>query len=192
MTKKIIIPIFLLVSLILIGAGCGKEDSEESEKEKDEEEKFKDYLNYENEQWEFEIKYPQDWEKQEETFDSGFTVGFLSPQENDDDLTRENVVVFASLPEQQNFDDLMAQAIEEIPKDSNANLIDYSRVIVSGYPAYKLNYSYLDYYSGKLLYLHYFINAGDKWYQVLYVALESTYSQYLPEAQTIIDSFVIK
>lgn len=187
-----IILVLILAALILIGVGYKKENSEKPEEEKDEEEKFEDYLNYRNEQWEFEIKYPKDWDKQEESLDIGFTVGFLTPQENLDDLTRENVVVFASMPEPQDFDDLMAQAIEEIPKDPNANLIDYSKVIVSGYPGYKLSYSYADYYSGKLQSLHYFINAGDKWYQVLYVALESTYSQYLPQAQIIIDSFVIK
>ncbi|MDP2910659.1 MAG: PsbP-related protein [bacterium] len=192
----LILPIILLLVLVLIGViigvGYKKENSEKSEEEKDEEEKFEDYLNYKNEEWEFEIKYPEGWEKQEESLDNGFTIGFAAPYKNADDPARENVIVFASMPEQQNFDDLMAQAIEEIPQDSNANLIDYSKVIISGYPGYKLNYSYLDYYSGKLLYLHYFINAGDKWYQALYVALESAYPQYLPQVQAMIDSFVIK
>lgn len=181
------------MGLILIGAECGKEESKKSEKEKDKkEDQYENFLTYESKEWKFEIKYPNDWEKQEESSDTNFTVGFLTPQENVDDSARENVVIFVSMPEPQNFDDLMAQAIEEIPQDSNANLMDYSKVMVSGYPGYKLNYSYTDYYNGKLLYLHYFINAGDKWYQMLYVALESTYSQYLAQAQTMINSFVIK
>lgn len=192
----LILPIILLLALVLIGViigvGYKKENSEKPKEEKDEEEKSENYLNYENEQWGFEIRYPEGWEKQEESLENGFTIGFVTPYENADDSARENVIVLASRPEQQNFDDLMAQAIEEIPKDPSANLIDYSKIIVSGYPGYKLNYSYLDYYSGKFLYLHYFINAGDKWYQVLYVALESTYPQYLPQVQTIVDSFVIK
>ena len=187
----LILPIILLLVLILIGIGYKGKDSEKP-KEEEKEEKSEDYSNYKNEQWEFEIKYPNDWGKQEETLDAGFAVSFLAPQETSDDLARENVTVLALMPEQQNFDELMARIIEEIPKDSNANLMDYSKVIVSGYPGYKLSYSYVDYYSGKLQSLHYFINAGDKWYQALYVALESAYSQYLPQAQIIIDSFVIK
>lgn len=193
---RLILPIVLLsvllLALVLIGVVYKKENSEKPEEEKNEEEKFEDYLNYENEQWGFEIKYPEGWEKQEESPENGFTIGFVTPYENADDFTKENIIVFASMPEQQNFDDLMVQAIEEIPKDPNANLIDYSKVTVSGYPGYKLNYSYFDYYSGKLIYLHYFINAGDKWYQVLYVALESTYPQYLSQVQAMIDSFAIK
>src|SRR4030042_2545737 len=193
---RLILPIILLLVLVLIGViiglGYKKENSEKPEEEKNEEEKFEDYSDYKNEQWEFEIKYPNDWGKQEETLDAGFAVSFLAPQETSDDLARENVTVLALMPEQQNFDELMARIIEEIPKDSNANLMGYSKVIVSGYPGNKLSFFYLDYYSGKLQSLHYFINAGDKWYQALYVALESTYSQYLPQAQIIIDSFVIK
>jgi len=187
----LIILVLISVVLILIGIGYKGKDSEKP-KEEEKEEKSEDYLDYKNEQWEFEIKYPNDWEKQEETLDAGFAVSFLAPQEISDDLAWENVTVLALMPGQQNFDELMDQIIEEIPKDSNANLMDYSKVIVSGYPGYKLSYSYVDYYSGKLQSLHYFINAGDKWYQALYVALESTYSQYLPQAQIIIDSFVIK
>jgi hypothetical protein len=188
----LIILVLILAVLVLIGVGYKKENSEKPEEEKNEEEKFEDYSDYKNEQWDFEIKYPNDWGKQEETLDAGFAVSFLAPQETSDDSAWENVTVLALMPEQQNFDELMAQTIEEIPKDSNANLMDYSKVIVSGYPGYKLSYSYVDYYSGKLQSLHYFINAGDKWYQILYVALESTYSQYLPQAQTMINSFVIK
>jgi len=187
----LIILVLISAVLVLIGIGYKGKDSEKP-KEEEKEEKSEDYSDYKNEQWEFEIKYPNDWEKQEETLDAGFAVSFLAPQETSDDLARENVTVLALMPEQQNFDELMARIIEEIPKDSNANLMDYSKVIVSGYPGYKLSYSYVDYYSGKLQSLHYFINARDKWYQALYVALESTYPQYLPQAQIIIDSFVIK
>lgn len=193
---RLILPIILLLVLaligVLIGVGNKEEGSKESEKEKKEEEKSEDFLNYRNEQWEFEIKYPEEWEKQEESLDNGFTIGFVAPYENTDDFARENVIISVSMPEEQNFDDLMAQIIKEISETSDVDLIDYSKVTLSGYPGYKLNYSYFDYYGGKLVYLHYFINAEDKWYQALYVALESTYPQYLLQAQTIINSFAIK
>jgi len=81
----------------------------------------------------------------------------------------------------------MANLIADLSGDNYITLLDYGNVIISGYPAYEASYVYED-----IQYLHYFINAGDTWYQILYVALESTYSKYLDQVETMIDSFEIK
>lgn len=188
---KIIIPL-LLVSLLLVGAQCGDDSSKRSESEDEEkEDKFENYLTYQNEEWGFEIKYPKDWEKEEEDYGyDGFSVIFITPQEGPDDMTSENVIVFVSGPEPEDFDELMTLIIEEFPLDSNKELFDYSRVMISGYPGYKLEYS--DRSLGDLRHRHYFINAGDVWYQVLYTTLESTYSEYLEQFEVMINSIKLK
>ena len=86
----------------------------------------------------------------------------------------------------------MALIIEEFPKDSNAELFDYSKVMMSGYPGYELNYTYNDYYLGMLRYQHYFIDAGDIWYQVLFTTLEDTHSDYLEQFELMIDSLKLE
>lgn len=192
--KFIIVPVLLLAALVLIGASCGEDDRRSRDRDDEEE----DYLTYENEEWEFEIKYPEDWKKEEEDYSSDeFTIIFTTPPEDEDDEIKENLLVYASTAQPDDFDELMGELIEELSKDSYITLLSNSRVIISGYPGYELSYTYSDYYSEELgeeslQYLHYFINAGDTWYQVLYVALESTYSKYIDQAETMIDSFEIR
>ncbi len=192
---KIIIASLLLISLVLIGASCGEGERRKSRDEYEEEE---EYLTYENQKWGFEIKYPEDWEKEEE--DSSvdeFAVVFTTPPEDENDTVKENLLIYASTAQPDDFDELMGDLIEDLSGDSYVTLLGYSKIMVSGHPGYKVSYTYSDYYSEELgeqslQYLHYFINAGDFWYQVLYVALESTYSKYLDQAETMIDSLDIK
>ena len=168
MTKFKPIILLLLVSLLLVGAQCGEDSSRESESKGEEKEnKFENYLIYENEEWGFEIRYPKDWEKEEDKSYNQFSIIFVTPQEGPDDMTSENVIVFASIAEPEDFDELMTLIIEDFPQNSDAELSDYSKAMISGYPGYKLEYTYNDYNLGKLLHQHYFINAGDLWYQVL-------------------------
>jgi len=182
--KFVIVPVLLLAVLVLIGADCGEEERRRSRDEDEEEE----YLTYENEKWDFEIKYPEDWEKEEEDYSNEeFTVAFITPPEDEDDEVKENLLVYASTAQPDDFDELMADLIEDLSGDPYVTLLDYEKVMVSGYPGYEASYIYED-----IQYLHYFINANDTWYQILYVALESTYSKYLDQAETMIDSLDIK
>ena len=185
--KFIIVPVLLLAALVLIGASCGEE---ERRKSRDEDEDEEEYLTYENERWGFEIKYPEDWKKEEEEEDYGFdefAVIFTTPPEDEDDEIKENLLVYASTAPSDDFDELMADLIADLSGDSYVTLLGYKKVMISGYQGYEASYIYED-----IQYLHYFINAGDTWYQVLYVALESTYSKYLDQVETMIDSFEIK
>ncbi len=181
--KFIIIPVLLLTALVLIGADCGEEDRKRSRDKDDEEE---NYLTYKNEKWGFEIKYPEDWEKEEEDYSyDEFTVFFISPFEDEDDENRENLLVYASTAEPDDFDELMTDLIADLSESTT--LLDYEKLMVSGHPGYKASYIY-----DEIQYLHYFVNAGDTWYQILYVALESTYSKYVDQVETMINSLEIK
>ena len=183
--KFVIVPVLFLAALVLIGASCGEEDRKRS-RDKDEEEEEEKYLTYENEKWDFEIEYPEDWEKEEDDSSlNEFTVAFISPPEDEDDEVRENFLVYVSIPPPGDFDELVADIIEGLSKD--ANVLDYEKLMISGYSGYKASYVH-----DEIQYLHYFIDAGDAWYQVLYVALESTYSKYIDQVETMIDSFEIK
>ena len=183
--KFIIVPVLLLAVLVLIGASCGEEDRRSS---RDDDEDEEECLTYENEKWDFEIEYPEDWEKEENDYSlDEFTVSFVTPPEDEDDEVRENLLVYASTAPSDDFDELMGDLIADLSGDSYVTLLGYEKIMVSGHPGYKANYIYEE-----TQYLHYFINAGDTWYQILYVALESTYSKYLDQAETMIDSFEIK
>ena len=180
------IPLILLVSLALTGLSCEKERSKKREKE--------EYLTYKNEKWGFEIDYPEDWEKKilgEEA--GGITVGFRIPakdKESEEDF-RENVVVLVGKPiPDKDFDELMEESLQDLPKMSGMALIEHSKVEVSGYPSYEIIYTELV-ETETYKYLHYFINAGNVWCQILYTAKHETYSDYLKEAQKMIRSFEI-
>jgi len=182
--KFVILPL-LLISLVLVGAMCEEKSSRRSRDKDEDEEK---YLTYENEEWEFEIKYPEDWGKEEESYGyNEFAVVFTAPPEDEDDDVKENLLVYASIAQPDDFDELMAGLLADLSGDPSITFLGSSKVMISGYPGYKASYIYED-----IQYLHYFIDAGDTWYQVLYVALESTYSKYLDQAETMIDSFEIK
>jgi len=195
--KFIIVPVLLLTALVLIGADCGDKSSKKSRDRDDDEEEEK-YLTYENAKWGFEIKYPEDWEKEEDSSVNEFAVIFYAPPESEKDEAKENLLVYASTAQPEDFDELMVGLIEDLSGDSYVTLLDYKKVMISGYPGYRASYIYKNYSSsdeidmGEIQYLHYFVNAGDTWYQILYVALESTYSKYLDQAETMIDSFKIK
>jgi len=192
--KFIFVPL-LLMSLVLIGLSCGEEERRRS---KDDDEEKEKYLSYENTKWGLEIEYPEDWEKEEEDYGADeFAVVFTSPPEDEEDTDKENLLVYVSTARPEDFDELMAGLLADLSGDPYITMIDSERIMISGYPGYKVNYTYKDYYSEeldeeKIRYLHYFINAGDTWYQVLYVSLESTYSKYIDQVEIMIDSFKIK
>jgi len=192
---KIVIP-FLLLAFILTGVSCGDsfdKDSKKDKEEKEEEKKTEDenYSLYENKSWGFEIKYPDDWEKEVIANEyNGMAVGFLSPLENDEDNFQENIVVIAAEPNPDDFDELMEEAIESLRDYEYGELIDSSEKTISSYPGYELIYT--DSYSGEIKkQLHCFINASDVWYQILYTADENKFIKYLARAKTVINSFKI-
>ena len=193
MTKKMkyFIPV-MLIALILTGASCGEDDDKKSDKKKEKVDVYASYDTYEKESWGFDIKYPEDWEREILTNTTEeFVVGFLSPKEGKDDLFTQNLIVYASLAQPQDFDELMQIGIEEMSKNPSVDLDSSKKVMISGSPAYEVKYSVAD-VTVTFKYLHYFINGGKFWYQVLYTADEEGYATFVAEAQKMIDSFIIK
>lgn len=190
MKKKILTICLLLFTLVLVGAICEGDDDKKSKKPK-EEDKYEDYTNYENKDWKLAVKYPDNWEKEiftnEVEMDEDFIVGFKSSKEGDLDTFLETVVILASEAQPQDFDELMELGIDELAKKESTNIINYSKVIVSGYSGYKVRYNYQD---GGIQweYLHYFIDAKSFWYQILYTGQGNGFDIHLEKAKMIIDS----
>lgn len=193
---RVSLGLMLLAALVLAGASCGEEERSKRKKDEDEEDeeedKLKDYTLYENEKWNFKIYYPNDWEKEVLSEEAdGIMLGFLSPQENEEDYFAENVIVLAFKPELgADFSELVLQSINDLQEDPYMNLVSSSQEMISGYPCYKIIYTET-WDSDNLQYLHYLINANDTWYQILYTAEQATYSKFLEQVETMIDSFEI-
>lgn len=192
MTKKLkyFIPA-ILIALVLIGASCDKDDDKKSDR-KEKPDIYASYEEYEKTDWGFDIKYPNDWKKEilSDTAE-GFVVGFLSPEESDDDMFAQNIIVFTSLPQPQDFEEAMKYGLEEMSANPSIKVHSYKKVMVSESPAYVIEYSAVDIVTD-FKYLHYFIDGGEFWYQILYTADREGYEVFVDEAQKIIDSFTIK
>lgn len=192
---KLAVPLLLLLALVLTGAMC-EEEERKRKKEKDdedEEEELKDYTLYENEKWNFEIYYSKDWGKEIISDEpEGVAVGFTAPAETPEDYFLEGVVVVASVADPyEDFDGLMAEIINEIQEGEYWEMVDYSREMIGGYPGYKMTYIEI-YYTEETKYLHYFVDGGDTWYQILYAAEgEDKYDKYLEQVETTINSFKV-
>ena len=192
MTKKLkyFIPV-MLIALILTGASCEDDDDKKSDRKK-KPDVYASYDEYEKNDWGFEIKYPDDWEKEvlgESTEE--FMVAFITPEEGKDDTYSQNLIVYASLPQPQDFDELMQAAIAEMSDTPSVDMDSYRKVTISGHPAYVTKYSIAD-VAVTFKYLHYFIDGGDFWYQIMYMADEEGYSTFIDEAEKTIESFTIK
>lgn len=190
--KFVVASVLLLTALILVGASCGEKETRKKDRDKEEPEQEENYLTFENKNWNFKIDYPEDWEKEviAEELD-GVAVAFITPEESLTDDFQEYIIVIAAEPNPyEDFDELIGKAIKEFPGQEDMDLIDSSKVIIAGYSSYKLIYTQIEYES-ELQYLHYFLDSGDVWYQILYVAKKSQYSKYLEQVETVVNSFEV-
>ncbi len=194
--KKIIFLTLLVVILVLVGIFLFKNEEVDESKlslnSKEEVDLYADYEEYKKSDWGFEVKYPKDWEQKKiDENGENLSIAFFSPKEDNLDVFIENVIVFASKAEGQDFDELMGEGIKEMAEDPVKELIENRKTSISGYPAYVLEYLVTD-YATKSKYLHYFINAGERWYQILYTARIDTYDDHFKTVEKIINSMVIK
>jgi hypothetical protein len=200
-SKKYFITFLILLVVLLIGIIFGKEffnhsleaeiKEENIETEKKEEAINNDYLIYQNSNWSFGMEYPKMWKIGEEKVDESgnFAISFLSPKESLDDNNTENITIIASSVHGLDFEKEISILIEK-SKTESAFYIGDSKEIVSGFPAYKLDYLY-DYSGTKLKIIHYVINAEDAWYQIVCYSLENTYSKYSENFDIMVNSFII-
>ncbi len=192
---KLFLPILLLAALVLTGAMCEEEERrrKKDDEDEDEEEELKDYTLYEDEKWNFKIYYPKDWGKEIISDESeGAAIGFTAPAESPEDFFLEGLVVVASVADSyQDFDELIAEIISEIQEGEYWELVDYSEEMIGKYPGYKMIYTEA-YYAEKTKYLHYFVDGGDTWYQIIYGAEnEVKYNKYLEQAEIMIGTFEV-
>ena len=151
------------------------------------------FKNYHNERTGFSIKYPVDW-AQEET-GIGNSVIFLSAQENELDIFRENVsVVVQDLSGNpmalKEYSELAIHQMEVVFKE---NLI----ILVSEPAFFGKRKGYKFEFLGKgpdaeLHYLIYWTIRGMTAYQVTYTAISSKYDRYLSKVKKMIRSFHIE
>lgn len=190
--KYFVVPL-MLFSLVFVGALCEEEYSRRSrdrDEDEEEEKKEENYLTFQSDKWGFEIKYPKDWDFEKEEGQGGIMLSFVTPSEGQND-PRENVTFSAYPAMGDDFDALINEFADELVSQGVV-LSDYSQVNISGRLAYKMEYNYQDPDYGEFIFVHYFINGGNNWYELLYLSLDSTYARYLPQAEEIIDSIVIK
>jgi hypothetical protein len=145
---------------------------------------------YSDPDWGFELSYPADWQVQ--PLPQGETMvsfGVIAPEKNDSGDTVAKLFVLAFKPlSSQVFENEMQNSIQQL--QSMNIFISQSESTIGGYPAKEL--IYLDNPENpETKQLHYFIDRGDTWYQVLYAASSDKFDQYLPTAEDIIASFKI-
>jgi len=182
-SPKYVIIGLVVILVLFIGFLFLRGDKNDSLKEEEKEDLYESYEKYDSVDWGFEIKYPKDWESQIVGEDeSGLAIAFLAPS--------ANILVYAFKSSDKDFDELMASGIADFSSSGERNLISDRKTTISGSPAYELIYSSSN-LDGEFKYLHYFINAGERWYQILYTAEEGQYEKSLETAEMIIRSFRI-
>ena len=190
MNLKRIIILIIVVVLVLMGIFLFKNKEIENNLTK-EEEIYSDYKEYNQNKWDFQVKYPRDWEQKEiEETEESFTVVFISPAEEETDNSIENIIIFATKAEDRDFNIIMKEGKDKLIEGGVINLTEKGITTISGYSAFILEYSILD-YTNEFKYLHYFINAEEKWYQILYTAGIDNYEDSLKTVENIINSLII-
>jgi len=184
-----IIP-FLLLALILVGGSCGKSSDNNAQPGNGENQPQEiEFLTYSNNEWGFEIKYPDNWVKEiYEQGESGSTTAFNSPKRDSENRPEASLIVVAfPRPGSKDFNSEMLKSIAQL--EGSDVLISQSLKTISGHNAYEL--VYFDSGGPENKILHYFVEDEDIWYQIVYVAKAEVYSEYLLTGQEMIDSFVI-
>jgi hypothetical protein len=188
MSKKIkfLIP-FLLVALIFIGASCGKDNNNYNSEE---EEAGVRYNTYSNNEWGVEFKYPEDWTKEfENSTEENLSLGVNSPIIEEVGESSAGFLVIAHAPESgQLFDYAIQQSIDQLK--ASGILTAYSEKTIDSRRAYELIYSDSP-NNPQTKQLHYFVDGGDTWYQLLYMAKYDFYNDYLDTAKNMVLSFRI-
>jgi len=186
MAKRIrfVMPL-LLFALILVGASCNKEEGGSGVIEEG-----NDYTVYSNDDWGFKFRYSEDWnleyEKESET---NLAVAFNSPLRGGSTKSNAGLLIVAYIPEKgQIFSQESQKHINQL--EANQILIVYSEEVVSRRNSYKA--IYVDSPSDpKTRQLHYFVDGGDIWYQILYMAEQEVYNDYLEIVEEMVNSFEI-
>jgi hypothetical protein len=151
-------------------------------------------LVYESPAYGIRTQYPDGWEILiQSTSPSSISLRFNSPQENDTDVFRENVVfeinTISNNTALSNF--TSAALASYLEAYSDFELIDLSSINLTGtaIPAYKLAASRTQ---DGLDFMQIFAIKEDKVYTILYSAERTRYSTFLPIVEEMINSFEVR
>ncbi|MFN6516389.1 MAG: protein kinase domain-containing protein [Nostoc sp. CreGUA01] len=140
------------------------------------------------------IKYPANWEKTG-TPDriTGNVVKFTSPKETETDSYLENVnLIIQDLPENrtelEQFTNFYVDEIQQ--SDANTKILEQGQTQLRNQPAYQV-ISTLEEEGVKIQRLQVWMVKNNKAYIMTYTADVAKYSEYLPTAQTMINSLEV-
>ena len=145
---------------------------------------------YADEEWGFEFSYPADWETRSLFQREGMTTfGIDSPVEDKSGGPAASFIVLAFNPgEEAVFNTEMERSIKDL--EDTGILASQSQRTIAGFSAIELLYAD-DPENPTTEQLHYFIDGGDTWYQLLYAVKKEKFDEYLSEIEKMIESFKI-
>jgi hypothetical protein len=154
-----------------------------------------DFLTYENSDYKVKIDYPFDWIKSEENLNPYNVVSFFSPEQISNLLSSSSVaqlyITVEYIPQNMTFDEYTNSYITNITKDTkDYRLIESTGSNLAGNQAHKVVfYDYLN--NGNVKHLLVWTIKGNNVYQISFAAEPGRYSDYLPIAQKMLNSFQI-
>ena len=150
-------------------------------------------LVYESPEYGIRIQYPERWEIViQSASNSSLSLGFNSPQENDTDTYRENVVLeintISNNTALSNYTTAALTSYLESFPDLKFNEVSSTNLTNNAIPAYKLVGSLTQ---EGLDFMQILAIKEDKVYSILYSSEKTRYSTYLPIIEEMINSFEV-
>jgi eukaryotic-like serine/threonine-protein kinase len=151
------------------------------------------FASYENLDNGFKMKYPDNWNKQEEYNPiSGELVQFISPSESSADKFQERLIVTVEPSSDRTLYDYVKLSKQEILNlDKNARIIEEGESTVAGKNGYKIIYTTKT-GDRELKKLEVSTLKNDKAYLITYEAEVGNYEKFLPDVEKAIKSLEIQ
>jgi hypothetical protein len=133
------------------------------------------------------IEYPCDWFKCEQSLNPPIVIGFRSPKEHPSDTFSESVAVALVDAPNMKLEQFTKANIRNLKNKRHDFLIVESvQTVMAGQDAQKIVYDA----NGKRIMIVVIMREG-KVYEIIYIAEQTKYDNYLPIVQKMIDSFEI-
>ncbi|MEK0181952.1 MAG: serine/threonine protein kinase [Oscillatoriales cyanobacterium] len=148
---------------------------------------------YDNTAQGIKIKYPDNWDKQEESNPiTKEVVQFISPKESDADKFQERLIVTVEPTTNKTLDEYTKLSKQEILKlDKNAKIAQEGASTLAGKNGYKVVYTTKD-GNRELKKLNVWTMKHDKAYLITYEAEAGKYDQFLPVVEKMIKSLEVQ
>lgn len=149
-------------------------------------------IKYEDTEYGITLKYPPNWKKKERADIWGKQVIFVPQPKNDSDTSTENVSVTIEvevLQQLQTLDEYTELYVKDTIKPQEVEDFQKNKYELSTSDAYKIIFTKADEPSKSTKNMRILTIQNNKAYIISYTAETSKYSNYLPTAKKIIDSF---